>query len=75
MTGNDIVNELLAELPPKPTTIKVKGYLDDTELQILTSIGPMEHERRDELVVDLNEPDSLERAKAWLGRIIAEQVY
>jgi hypothetical protein len=35
----------------------------------------MERERRSEITVDLQEPDSLTKAKEWLEGLIAELIY
>lgn len=75
MTANDILQELLAELPPKPHSLQVDAYLDQTFFRLRSYIGPMERERRSEITVNLEEPDSLQKAKDWLHGLIAELIY
>lgn len=75
MTANDILQELLAELPPKPTCLQIEAYLDQTFFRLRSYVGPMERERRSEITVDLQEPDSLTKAKEWLEGLIAELIY
>jgi hypothetical protein len=74
-TARDLLNELLAELPPKPNSLQVDAFLADTVFVIRTYRGPMEFEERHKLTVDLSEPGSRDKAKAWLEDIIADLIY
>lgn len=75
MNAQDLLNELLAELPPKPECLKVDAYLDGTSFRLCSYVGPMEREQRSELTVDLQEPDSLTKASDWLHNLIADLIY